>query len=120
MNIGTNIVLSVFLFVLCISCTEDSQIEIKQLLVIDNYKIVLFTKNVGATSEYSTNISIVSGKDKITNRDVGNVFIARGKKDMSISLKDKNIVIVHSFLDTDIFYKKNSYLDFTIVYDAEK
>lgn len=119
MKIGTNIVLSVFLFVLCISCTEDSQIEIKQLLVIDNYKIVSFTKNVGATSE-STSISIVSGKDKITNRDVGNVFIARGKKDMSISLKDKNIVIVHSFLDTDIFYKKNSYLDFTIVYDAEK
>ena len=79
-----------FLFSLSflISCTEDSQIDVKQVLEVNNFNVIVFVKNVGATSDYSMNISIIEGNKKITNRDKGNIFIAKGMRNVFIKLKD--------------------------------
>ena len=103
-----------------ISCAEDSQIDIKQVLEVGDFKVVVFVKNVGATSDYSMNISIIEKNKKITNKDKGNIFIAKGMKIVSLSSRDNNIVINHSFLDKDIFYKMDSCYGYNFIYEIEK
>ena len=110
-----------FLFSLSflISCTEDSRIDVKQVLEVNNFKVIVFVKNVGATSDYSMNISIIEGNKKITNRDKGNIFIAKGMRNVFIKLKD-NIVVSHSYSDKDIFYKIDSYYGYNFIYEIEQ
>lgn len=103
-----------------ISCTEDSLIDVKQVLEVNNFKVIVFVKNVGATSDYSMNISIIVGNKKITNRYKGNIFIAKGMRNVFIKLKDNNIVVRHSYSDKDIFYKIDSYYGYNFVYEIEQ
>ncbi|GEM_PF-2863298 len=111
-----------FLFSLSflISCTEDSQIDVKQVLEVINFNVIVFVKNVGATSDYSMNISIIEGNKKITNGDKGNIFIAKGMRNVFIKLKDNNIVVSHSYSDKDIFYKIDSYYGYNFIYEIEQ
>lgn len=114
-----NKLLFLFFLVFLISCTEDSQIDVKQVLEVNNFNVIVFVKNVGATSDYSINISIIEGNKKITNRDKGNIFIAKGMRNVFIKLKDNNIVVSHSYSDKDIFYKIDSYYGYNFVYENE-
>lgn len=115
-----NKLLFLFLLVFLISCTEDSHIDVKQVLEVNNFKVIVFVKNVGATSDYSMNISIIEGNKKITNRDKGNIFIAKGMRNVFIKLKDNNITVSHSYSDKDIFYKIDSYYGYNFVYEIEQ
>ncbi|QSI04805.1 hypothetical protein [Treponema pedis] len=112
-----NKLLFLFFLVFLISCTEDSQIDVKQVLEVNDFNVIVFVKNVGATSDYSMNISIIEGNKKITNRDKGNIFIAKGMRNVFIKLKDNNIVVSHSYSDKDIFYKIDSYYGYNFVYE---
>lgn len=111
-----------FLFSLSflISCTEDSHIDVKQVLEVNNFNVIVFVKNVGATSDYSMNISIIEGNKKITNRYKENIFIAKGMRNVFIKLKDNNIVVSHSYSDKDIFYKIDSYYGYNFIYEIEQ
>jgi len=115
-----NKLLFLFLLVFLISCTEDSHIDVKHVLEVNNFNVIVFVKNVGATSDYSMNISIIEGNKKITNRDKGNIFIAKGMRNVFIKLKDNNIVVSHSYSDKDIFYKIDSYYGYNFIYEIEQ
>lgn len=115
-----NKLLFLFLLVFLISCTEDSHIDVNQVLEVNNFKVIVFVKNVGATSDYSMNISIIEGNKKITNRDKGNIFIAKGMRNVFIKLKDNNIVVSYPYSDKDIFYKIDSYYGYNFIYEIEQ
>ena len=115
-----NKLLFLFLLVFLISCTEDSHIDVNQVLEVNNFKVIVFVKNVGATSDYSMNISVIEGNKKITNRYKGNIFIAKGMRNLFIKLKDNKIVVSHSYSDKDIFYKIDSYYGYNFVYEIEQ
>jgi len=52
---------------------------------------VVFVKNCGATSDYSTNVSILPATIAPTDTDVGNVYIAKGTPgQLSPSWKNDN------------------------------
>lgn len=103
-----------------ISCSSDSQIDLMQVVEVDNYKIIAFSKNVDATADYSVNISIIDKGKKITNRDKGNIFIAKGLKNIYLTVQNNNIVITHSYLDKDVFYKNDSCYGYKIIYEIEQ
>lgn len=111
--------LFLFFLVLLISCTKDSQITVKQVLELDNFKVIVFVKDVGATSDYSMNISIIERNKSITNRDKGNIFIAKGMRNISLKLEGNNIVVIHSYSDKDVFYKIDSCCGYNVIYKAQ-
>lgn len=112
-------VLFMFFLAFFISCNNESQIDVKQVLEINNYKVIIFVKNVGATSDYSMNISVIEKNKNITNKDKGNIFIAKGMRNVFINVEDNNIVVRHSYSDKDVFYKIDSCCGYNIVYETE-
>ena len=52
------------------------------MLEVNKFNVIVFVKNVGATSDYSMNIGIIEGNKKITNRYKGNIFIAKGMRNV--------------------------------------
>lgn len=120
MKIDVSKYLLLLLLPFFISCTSDSQVSIKQVLDVGMFKIVVFEKNIGATSDYSMNVSIIEKDKKITNKDKGNVFISKGLKNISLSIENNNIVVSHSYLDTDIFYKTDFCYGYNFIYEIKK
>ena len=112
-------VLFMFFLAFFISCNNESQIAVKQVLEINNYKVIIFLKNVGATSDYSMNISVIERNKNITNKDKGNIFIAKGMRNVFINLEDNNIVVRHSYSDKEVFYKIDSCCGYNIIYETE-
>lgn len=119
MKRNINKLLFMFFLVFFISCNNDSQIDVKQVLEVNNYKVIVFVKNVGATSDYSMNISIIERNKNITNKDKGNIFIAKGMRDVFINFEDNNIVVRHSYFCKEVFYKIDSCCGYNIVYETE-
>ncbi len=115
-----NKILLLIILTFFISCSSDSQIDLMQVVEVDNYKIIAFSKNVDATADYSVNISIIDKDNKITNRDKGNIFIAKGLKNIYLTVQNNNIVITHSYLDKDVFDKNDSCYGFKIIYEIEQ
>ena len=102
-----------------ISCNNDSQIDVKQVFELNNYKAIVFVKNVGATSDYSMNISVIERNKNIANKDKGNIFIAKGMRNVFINVEDDNIVVRHSYSDKEVFYKIDSCCGYNIIYETE-
>lgn len=55
-------------------CTNQVLLEV--VSPDQRYKVVVFLRDCGATTNYSSHVSIVPARHKITNRSGGNVFIA--------------------------------------------
>lgn len=117
--IVNKLLLFMCLLIFFISCTKDSQITVKQVLELDNFKVIVFVKDVGATSDYSMNISIIERNKSITNRDKGNIFIAKGMRNISLKLEGNNIVVIHSYSDKDVFYKIDSCCGYNVIYKVQ-
>ena len=117
--IVNKLLLFMYLLIFFISCSQDSHIDVKQVLEVDNFKIIVFVKNVGATADYSMNISIIERNKSITNRDKGNIFIAKGMRNISLKLEGNNIVVIHSYSDKDVFYKIDSCCGYNVIYKVQ-
>lgn len=117
--IVNKLLLFMCLLIFFISCSQDSHIDVKQVLEVDNFKVIVFVKDVGATSDYSMNISIIERNKSITNRDKGNIFIAKGMRNISLKLEGNNIVVIHSYSDKDVFYKIDSCCGYNVIYKAQ-
>ncbi len=92
-----------------------------------NYKIVVFERSCGATTDFSNQISILNNSDSLNNYS-GNIFIAdtdHGKAELT----DKNVIQTHiQWRDnrtinikydslSRIFKKEKYYRGFKIIYE---
>lgn len=76
------------------------------------HKVVAFQRDCGATTAYSTQISILDADDKFTNSMSGNIFRVKGiPGDLIKSITwsdDQNIQIQHS-RSSQVYEQKTSY-----------
>ncbi len=57
------------------------------------YKVVLFQRDCGATTSFSSQISLLKSKEKL--EDSGNIYIAKGyPKNFTIEWQDNNHIII--------------------------
>ena len=82
----------------------------------DEYKIVAYILDCGATASASSNVSIIEN-DKDIKNETGNVFVSHYSGFIDIDLKnDQTIMIKHNDNDKDIFLKKLNMLDIEFEY----
>lgn len=64
---------------------------------------IAFIRNCGATTPFSTQVSIIYKSDKFTNNDTGNVFICEHSEKVDIEWKNNScLIIYYSGSDADI------------------
>lgn len=92
-----------------------------------NNKITVFERNCGATTDFSTQISIMNTESELPNK-AGNLFIAdtgRGKAPsgpgggpkVEIAWKDSNSVVIKHHKNVRVFKSKSKVKDINIVYE---
>lgn len=118
-NIGKVLVLYFICFI-NIACFHSTKIEVIQCVRYDDYNIVLFVKDVGATSDYSTHISVLKDNDMPTNKGKGNLFIAKGISEVTIEYDKDMVSVTHSFKFADIFLSENEKYGISFCYSHRK
>ena len=80
----------------------------------DEYKVVVFQRDCGATTGFSTQLSILNASDKLPNKS-GNVFVIDGHPDWTnVQVKwdtDRAILITYSER-FEVFLQKNKFRRF--------
>ena len=103
------IIISAVLFVSCYICTNEI---IKSEELDDINKIVLFSRDAGATTSPSLQVSIIK-KDKPLENSKGNVCITNGRS-LDYTIEENCITIFYS---GELFLKKDSFENYFIKYE---
>jgi len=120
MKINIAILLSIFYIACNTTCLNEI---IKEIYSPDEkYKAICFIRNCGATTDYSYHVSILKKKQVLPNKP-GNVFICDSNhveftnfRQIKISWKSKNELIIDYPGSPGIFKKNKSYRNFLIIY----
>lgn len=82
------------------------------------YKAVIFQRDCGATTGFSTQVSIIENNKDLPDKS-GNIFIANGSPDQNqikiAWLNDNKIEIIENIPET--FLKENKFQDIEIIYN---
>lgn len=90
---------------LVFGCTAENTIVKKVDSPSGEYVAYPFIRDAGATTDFSTQVSILKKSEKYNNR-AGNIFIGSGSEFINIYWEsDNNLVIVHDRDKRDIFKK---------------
>ncbi|EPY2286365.1 MAG: hypothetical protein E6917_17285 [Clostridium botulinum] len=81
------------------------------------YKAIAILYDGGATTDFSTQVSIIKTSDsKIPNPS--NIFIGNHSKKINILWENNTLKIYHDCSKDDIFFKKNNFNDIKIMYET--
>lgn len=108
------LMLSLFLY----GCsTEDNNTIVKSIDSPNgNYTAVAFIRDLGATTDYSPQVSIIKKGRKLLNQP-GNVFIGDKSKQIDISWQDDNTLIIFvNCAERDIHLQLTNYKNLNIEY----
>lgn len=99
-------------FVSCLVCTNEI---IKSEEIDEHNRIILFTRDAGATTSKSLQISIIPINEQLKNKK-GNICITNGRY-LEYTIESNNITI---FYNGELFLKENSFGKYTIKYEIKK
>ena len=104
-----HILLFCIIFPSCQICTNEIQ---KEEAIDERNKIVLFSRDAGATTSASLQISIMPITKTLGNSKGGNICITNGKH-LDYEIKAPYIVIIYT---GELFLKKERFNDYIITY----
>jgi hypothetical protein len=91
------------------------------------FKVVIFVRNCGATTDYSTHVLILSSQEQVTHADTGNVFVADsnhggvgtsfvGALDVRARWSNSNSLVISHPQGSRIYLKEGSFKHIGITY----
>lgn len=114
-----NIIILIIILLISGCGVSDNEV-VKSLDSPDgNYTAVAFIRDVGATTAYSPQVSILK-KGKTLKNEPGNIFVGNNSKVIDISWEDDNTLIV--FFDCpkrDIYKQEEKFNDIKIKYKKQ-
>ena len=123
-----NRLIGILVAVACfIGCSPCSNLVIKRIPSPDGkYIAVIFDRNCGATTGFSTQISLITSDSKLLNES-GNIFIANtnhgeapsaewGGPDAEVFWKNSKLLMIQHHAKAQVFKAEQKYQDIMIEY----
>lgn len=79
------------------------------------HKVVIFIRDCGATTHYSTQLSIIEANEKLEN-EAGNILVVDYEPKVEVRWKSDNVLIVSYDKTFQKFKEENSFDDIEIIY----
>lgn len=81
-----------------------------------DYKLVAFIRDCGATTDFSTHVSVIGNGQELP-KESGNIFSGNHSRSIDIELEDINTLIVrHDCKEQDVYKKENKFKLLAIKY----
>ena len=82
----------------------------------DAHKVVVFTRGCGATTGWSTQVSILRGSEHLWNES-GNTLVVEGKSPVSVDWKSDSVVTLSGMSSGRLFKQERAVNGITVTYE---